>query len=800
MRWVVGDVSRISVGQVLQARFNLGISGRFTDTLGTLHAVTSFATPQAFAINLDLDVVPGGGLPVSTDSVCVGGPLSGQPCAVDGDCPGDRFDTGAPTPATCDAIPAYLASTCVATCSNDTLLECNPAAFIPEVQCGDPEAACDNPCSVIAGDVGYFEGFEGAENMAGRTPTFTSSDMPGTSFVHQPGLFAGTGGYLEQFVRDTLGRGTLEGLTPGSLPGGSTDVPEGFSAVDGTRCQFNDIEGPSKHSRSQGQCKPWAGSDWHINDNKAFSGTKSLYAGMNGTEDLGADDSFDGNHTNALQAAFSGVFNIGVSGGATLSLAHIVAGADDRTFNVPAGNAVGRGYLEWVEVDPGTGTPLGAWSKINGFQNNYGNTGVVQFFGNCVFSNYDEFYDADAALGNTPGFDPDATNPVGVAYNADGVASEDDYFDPNDPLRIYGASGGCFPQFVFSSLGDWTSTDVTSVGQAFTTGEPGNTGSGIWIKSLFSLDEAAGRTIKVRLAWTDIDIGVGLIWQDVFGNSLGNAFRGWRADDFAVSGLVDAPIVLAVDGRFPGGVPGDACPVGEGSACNVVTADAGPDELTPVSGSTVILDAAASTADSCVNGHLEYQWDVGGTIIQAFSTNARLVDAPLLTTAYTVVVRCSTDNACNDTDSALVVPGDQLESSGLPTDLLDVNIQVGDSALLEANEPAVGGPCDVYLMDIPVAGLGGADLRDQGGSGSGADLSTAVRANTCTNGQMVLNGGTQRFDFTATSAVNVGDIQGYMSNALCGGVVGSLGRVKVGAQGVEGSRGRLNPISTPSCP
>lgn len=620
-------------------------------------------------------------------------------------------------------------------------------------------------------------------------------------------MFAGTGGYLEQFVRDTLGRGVLEGLTVGSVPGGAPDDPQGTSAVDGTRCQFNDIQGPGKWANSEFFCRPWAGSDWHINDNKAFSGTKSMYAGLNGDEDLGADISFDGNHTNALQAAFSGTFNIGVSGGATLSLAHITAGADDRTFNVPAGNAVGRGYIEWAEVDPGNGTALGAWNKVNGFQNNYGNTGVVAFFSNCVFSNYDEFYDAQAALGTTPGFDINAANVVGVLYNSDGVASEDDYFDPNDPLRLYGASGGCFPQFVFSSLGDYTSSNTENVGQAFTEGELGETGTGVWIKSLFSLDEAAGRTVKLRMVWTDIDISPGLSWPDVFGNALGNATRGWRADDFAVAGLVDAPIVLAVDGRFPGGVPGDACPIdpnpgvpGNENACNIVTANAGDDVLTPVSGSTVVLDAAASTADSCVNGHLEYQWDIGGQIIQAFSTKSSLVDAPALTTAYNVVVRCSTDNACNGTDTALVVPGDQLEASGLPDDLMELDQPSGDNVRMVATQPTVGGPCDLYIMGVQVSGGGGQDLRDQTPSNNLTDLSATLRGNTCTDGQMSPIGIGQTAEFIATDSVVEGDVVGYMSNALCTGVVGSLGRVKEGAGGSEGSRGRLNPNSTASCP
>jgi hypothetical protein len=145
------------------------------------------------------------------------------------------------------------------------------------------------------------------------------------------------------------------------------------------------------------------------------------------------------------------------------------------------------------------------------------------------------------------------------------------------------------------------------------------------------------------------------------------------------------------------------------------------------------------------------------------------------------------------------VPGDQLESSGLPFELLDVNILAGDSALVQADEPTVGGPCDIYLMDIPVAGFGGTDLRDQPASGSAADLSAVVRANSCASAQMAFNGSTQRFESTPVQAVGLGDIQGYMANAFCGGVVGSLGRVKVGSQGVEGSRGRLNPL-TVACP
>jgi hypothetical protein len=305
---------------------------------------------------------------------------------------------------------------------------------------------------------------------------------------------------------------------------------------------------------------------------------------------------------------------------------------------------------------------------------------------------------------------------------------------------------------------------------------------------------------------TDIDITPGLIWPDLFGNGLGNAVRGWRADDFAMSGLVDAPIILVVDSR--GVVNPDACPIdpdpdvpGNPNACGVVTANAGPDQLIPVSGSSVVLDAAASFADECVNGHLEYQWDIGGTIIQAFSTKSSLIDAPQFTTAYNVLVRCSTDNDCAGSDTALVVPGDQLEASGVPGNQMDLDLPSGNNVRMVAHEPIVGGPCDLWIMGVQVSGGGGLDLREQiMDDGSSTELAKIVRDNTCTDGAMSQIGVGTTHEFIASDAVAVGDVEGYMSNALCTGVVGSLGRVKEGADGGQASRGRLNPNSVAACP
>jgi hypothetical protein len=368
------------------------------------------------------------------------------------------------------------------------------------------------------------------------------------------------------------------------------------------------------------------------------------------------------------------------------------------------------------------------------------------------------------------------------------------------------------------------------VGKAFTEGALGETGNGVWIKSLFNLDAAAGRTIRVRFVLTDIDIAPTLTWADLFGNRLGNATRGWRIDDVAVSGVVDAPIVLAVDTRVPGA---STCPVdpdpgtpGNENACGVVTASAGSDVLTPVSGATVTLDASASFADQCVDGHLEYQWRIGGTIVQPFSTSTGLVDAPLFTTEYTVDVRCSTDPECNNSDSALVVPGDQLEASGSPDSLLSATTGAcsNDNALAcdpgsfnaladcndagatcdagiyyVAEESSVGGPCNLSLLKTDLAGAGGS-LRDTPASGSAADLATALRADLCNLSGMAGSTelpGLHSLSVSTTTAVD--EVDGYIATGNCQGIVGSLGRLKPLAPGAEAGRGRVNPATVSGC-
>jgi hypothetical protein len=648
--------------------------------------------------------------------------------------------------------------------------------------------------------VGYFEGFEGFSGTINRTDPGGGA-VAGTSFSHLPGLNA-AGGFMDSGGALDIDSKLLEGFAPGSAAGITPDIPQGSSAVDGSRCQYDDIQGPVTVNRSESGCRPWNGSDWHVTNFKSFTGANSFYAGVNGDE-LGEDESFDNGHTNAHFAAFSGSFHLGVSGGATLSVAQIAATTDDRTFNVPDGNAAGRGILEWAIVDPDTGKPVSSWNKLNGFQNNYGNTGV-DAFGNCMFDSYDGFYDTVAALGATPGFDLAAANVPGNLYNADNLSSEDDYFDPNDPTRRYGSSASCFPQFCYSSLGDWTSLSRSVVGKAFTEGEPGENaanplGRGIWIKSLFNLDQAFGRTIRVRYTMSDVDIGVGFLWADLFGNTVGNGVRGWIFDDMAVSGVLDAKSILDVDGRDTSAfVP--ACPVdpipgtpANEAACSFVTAVASDDLAVPVSGSSVTLDAAASSSDACVNGHLEYQWRIGGTIVQAFSTSPSLLDAPVLTTQYSVTVRCSTDPDCAAADNVVVNVLDQREGSGIPGELMFVDpASLGTNMTFIASEPSIGSCASMAMFRNSLLGLGGELRQASLGDRSGAALGAELRADLCSEGTLGDIGGGQ-FSLTLPTATAAGpQINGFLAVGTCQGIQGILGRIRaigeseVGRGGVPG--------------
>ncbi|MFQ5670300.1 MAG: S8 family serine peptidase [Acidobacteriota bacterium] len=747
---VIGDTNAMGVGKT--AKFSLGISGRFTDSLGIERTLTGFATPQEFVLNLDLDLDPN--FPANdlfADAACEGGDNPGQACPNGaGDCPNGS----------CVPLPAYL-------------------------QTGGTGA--------IAGKVGYFEGFEGA---AGQTGTLAGGVLTGTSFSHLPAV----NGYL-----DASGHGLTAGAT---ITDGSADVPEGTSSVDGTRCPRNDPE--FQGNRSQGSCRPNPLSEFHVSTTKAFHGVQSLYGGTEAAQSFSGADTY---LTAALYAAFTGKVNVGVKGDATLSFFHIVSLGDDRTFVIDAGISLDRAMLQVAEVDPVNGTPVSAWQKVPAFLNNYHNLGIERFQ-NCSFASYDNFYDAAAALGNTPGFNSAAANSVGVTYNADDVSSEDDFFDPNDPTRQFGPNESCFPNFIWSAMGDWSATDVTLSGRAFTDGELGSVGNGVWVNSLVNLDQFSGRTVKVRFVLSAIELAgpIGFTWADFFGGIGGDGLRGWRIDDVAMSGLVDAPLKLVPDTDVAP-APGDGCPVdtdpskpGNQGQCTLIETPVPlPDVLTPVSGTQVTLDASSFQADQCVDGFLEYRWSTPSGIVQDFSTNPVLRAAPQFTTQFTVDVRCSTNPLCQGSDSLTVVPADEVEVSGTPGSLgtgalAGPGVGAATSAVMTWTPPGIGGPFTINCLTADL-NHNGFVLASLTGNGSGSVLSAALRTGggLHNEGTASLVGSTAACT-DATVALDPGEAVGYLAVATnpTSGVVGTLGR---GEQpGVPGSfsRGRVVPASLPA--
>ena len=62
----------------------------------------------------------------------------------------------------------------------------------------------------------------------------------------------------------------------------------------------------------------------------------------------------------------------------------------------------------------------------------------------------------------------------------------------------------------------------------------------------------------VRFVFSGMEVDLGATWADILGPDTTNGTRGWRIDDVAISGLVDAPMVLVPDTRGP---LTSACPV-----------------------------------------------------------------------------------------------------------------------------------------------------------------------------------------------------------------------------------------------
>jgi len=213
--------------------------------------------------------------------------------------------------------------------------------------------------------------------------------------------------------------------------------------------------------------------------------------------------------------------------------------------------------------------------------------------------------------------------------------------------------------------------------------ELGNTGTGVWVRSAFSLSPFAGRLSRLR--WIGSQGGgwsFGITRSALEPEPGAPVYQynemddGWFIDDIVLTDLRNQHGIFAPDDLLGlascsnQGDPGNCGSVTiniAGSIAKVLPSDpAGRLLASDAMGGPVILDARTSVADTCTNGILQTRWsllDSGGAvseILSDFSPAGFVRVAPLQDATYRVEVRCSSDQACSAQKDVQVqaYPGD----------------------------------------------------------------------------------------------------------------------------------------------
>jgi hypothetical protein len=154
-----------------------------------------------------------------------------------------------------------------------------------------------------------------------------------------------------------------------------------------------------------------------------------------------------------------------------LSFWHQISVFDGRGLNMPTAHNSDRGVVQGKLVNQ-QDEDITEWFRLEPFQNSYDTQAHNNYF-NCLFDPIDD--------GNT----------------------EDDFFDPLDPLRSYGPSSTCWPGFTYSCLGETALPfAVGNVCNAST--EPAADshnnafGFGTWIETKVNLSSFRGQRMKLR--------------------------------------------------------------------------------------------------------------------------------------------------------------------------------------------------------------------------------------------------------------------------------------------------------------
>jgi hypothetical protein len=189
------------------------------------------------------------------------------------------------------------------------------------------------------------------------------------------------------------------------------------------------------------------------------------------------------------------------------------------------------------------------------------------------------------------------------------------------------------------------------VGQAFGPGLAGSIDIGTWVQPRFSLQEFAGRRIKIRFLATSIEVAT----NQTVSNPPGNG-DGWYIDDVRVNTALGAPLTVTADTKT---ITPLACPT-----CTTVNAALAisPDSV-PGPGYQVTASAFGSNVDSCPSGVLEYQFwmdvndngiagDAGDTLLRDWDNEWVYTFNAWSGGRLAVLTRCSSVTACDSGDGS----------------------------------------------------------------------------------------------------------------------------------------------------
>jgi len=200
-----------------------------------------------------------------------------------------------------------------------------------------------------------------------------------------------------------------------------------------------------------------------------------------------------------------------------LTFKHQISLPDWRVVGTSSPYRTSDGGVVMLQIVNRAGQPRSDWMRLEPYANVYDEQKEDNYT-NCQFDPIDD--------GNT----------------------EDDFYDPEDPERRLGPSSLCYPQWIYTWMGDTDEPfDPANLGHAAGPALEGETGLGVWVESRFDLSQYKGQRVLIRFIAASIKAGNAETYDDLFRWNPIAGDDGWWIDDITVKDAAAAPAMLSVD-------------------------------------------------------------------------------------------------------------------------------------------------------------------------------------------------------------------------------------------------------------